>query len=176
MKVYIKRFDKVLPLPTIIDKGDWVDLYVAKDTPCIHPTVGPRKRKMIHGVNYSTRDIVFNNYFIPLNVAMKLPKGFEAVILPRSSTYNKFGIILANSQGVIDNSYCGNNDQWLFNAIAFRDTMICRGNRIAQFRIQLSQKATFWQKLKWLFCSKIEFVEVDNLSDNNRGGFGSTGN
>lgn len=72
-------------------------------------------------------------------------------------------------------SYNGNDDQWFFNAVALRDTTIPAYTRICQFRIQLSQKATFWQKVKWLFSSKIKFVEVDNLSNNNRGGFGSTG-
>lgn len=72
-------------------------------------------------------------------------------------------------------SYNGNNDCWMFNAIAFRDATIPENTRICQFKIQLSQKATVWQKLKWLFSSKIEFVEVDNLNNNDRGGFGSTG-
>ena len=81
----------------------------------------------------------------------------------------------ANSEGVIDNSYCGDEDEWRFPAIAFRDTTINKGERICQFRIQLSQKATIWQKLRWLFSNKIELVSVDKLESINRGGFGTTG-
>ena len=105
---------------------------------------------------------------------MQLPKGFEAVVLPRSGT-PKLGIMCANSEGVIDNSYCGNDDEWRFPAIAFQSTTINKGDRICQFRVQLSQKATIWQKLRWLFSNKIELVSVDKLDGNNRGGFGSTG-
>ena len=72
-------------------------------------------------------------------------------------------------------SYNGNKDEWKFPAIAIKDATIKKGTRICQFRIQLSQKATIWQKIKWLFSNKIELVQVDNLSDNNRGGIGSTG-
>ena len=72
-------------------------------------------------------------------------------------------------------SYRGNKDEWKFPAVAIKDTTIKKGTRICQFRIQLSQKATIWQKIKWLFSNKIELVQVDNLSDNNRGGIGSTG-
>ena len=112
---------------------------------------------------------------ISLGVAMKLPKGFEVVVLPRSSTYKKWGIILANSQGVIDNSFCGNEDIWHFPAIALRKTSIPVGTRIAQFRIQLSQHATFWQKIKWLFSGPLKIKKVESLSNPVREGFGSTG-
>lgn len=71
-------------------------------------------------------------------------------------------------------SYCGNNDIWKFPAIAFRDTIINEGDKICQFRIQPSQKASIWTKIKWLFTNKIEFVEVENLQNANRGGFGTT--
>jgi dUTP pyrophosphatase len=106
---------------------------------------------------------------------MKLPKGFEAIVAPRSSTFSKYKILQANSLGIIDSSYSGNEDEWKFPAIAFEDVAIDSNTRICQFRIQLSQKATVWQKLKWLLSSGIKIVEVDNLDDNNRGGFGSTG-
>ena len=72
-------------------------------------------------------------------------------------------------------SYNGDNDEWKFPAIAIRETTIEKGTRICQFRIQLSQKATFWQKLKWLFSSRVKLVEVDSLNNKSRGGFGSTG-
>ena len=95
---------------------------------------------------------------------MKLPKGFEAVVLPRSSTYKNFGIIQTNHMGVIDNSYCGDNDEWKYPVVAMRNTVINVDDKICQFRIQLSQKATVWQKLKWLFCSGIKLVEVNKLN------------
>ena len=105
---------------------------------------------------------------------MKLPKGFEAVVLPRSSTFGKYNIIMTNSEGVIDNSYSGNNDEWKFPALAFQKTTIAQGQRICQFRIQLSQDATVWQKLKWLFSNGIRLERVESLDDIDRGGFGST--
>jgi dUTP pyrophosphatase len=125
--------------------------------------------------NNEHRDVTFDFKYIPLGIAMKLPKGYEAHILPRSSTPNKFGIMCANSQGVVDNSYSGNKDMWKFPAIAIRETTINEGDRICQFRITLSQKASVWQKIKWLFTSGIKIVEVDNLEGTSRGGFGSTG-
>jgi dUTPase len=63
----------------------------------------------------------------------------------------------------------------MFPVTTLRRTSISANTRICQFRIQLSQKATVWQKLKWLFTSGIELVEVESLSSNNRSGFGSTG-
>ena len=106
---------------------------------------------------------------------MEIPTGFKANLLPRSSTYKKWGIIFGNHVGQIDSSYCGDNDEWMVNAIALRRTTINAGDKIAQFEIVPSAKATMWQKLKWLFSSKIEFVQVASLNNNNRGGFGTTG-
>ena len=139
------------------------------------PQAGTLRRHKIDGKEESHRDVKFDFKLIPLGVAMKLPKGFEAVLLPRSSTYKKFGIIQTNSIGVIDNTYCGNNDEWKYPAIALRDTVIKKGDRICQFRIQLSQKATLWQKIKWFLSSGIKIIKVDSLDNNDRGGFGSTG-
>jgi dUTP pyrophosphatase len=113
--------------------------------------------------------------YLPLGIAMKLPKGYEAVMVSRSSTSKKLGVIQANCLAVIDNSYSGNNDQWHFPALPIRETELKAGTRICQFRVQLSQKATIWQKIKWLFNSGIEIEKVDSLDDNNRGGLGSTG-
>ena len=104
----------------------------------------------------------YNFAYIPLGVAMKLPDGYEAHLAPRSSTYKNFGIICANSLGIIDNSYCGENDQWCFPAIALRDTVIHKNDRICQFRIVEKQP-------------KLNLVEVDHLTDPDRGGLGSTG-
>lgn len=99
---------------------------------------------------------------IPLGVAMELPKGYKANVYPRSSTYKNFGIILANSVGQIDESYCGDSDQWMFPAIALRDTVINVNDRICQFEIQKKMP-------------EIEFIEVEVLGNDNRGGIGSTG-
>ena len=99
---------------------------------------------------------------IPLGVAMELPKGFEAHVVPRSSTYKNFKIIQTNHFGVIDNSYNGDNDWWMFGAYAMEDTVIEKGSRICQFRIIEVQP-------------EIEFYEVELLGNNDRGGFGSTG-
>lgn len=93
---------------------------------------------------------------------MKLPDGYEAHVVPRSSTYKNFGVIQANHMGVIDNSYCGDNDIWKFPAIAVRDTTIHKNDRICQFRITKKQP-------------ELELKTVSYLSSENRGGFGSTG-
>lgn len=156
-------------LPKIIQKGDWVDLYCAETTELKAPQAGVLKR------NTNERDVTFEVTYIPLGVAMELPKGFEAIVLPRSSTPKNFGIMCANSMGVIDHSFKGNNDEWKFPAVTLRKTTIEKGDRICQFRIQLSQKATFLQKLKWLFSSGIELIEVKELSNNDRDGLGSSG-
>ena len=99
---------------------------------------------------------------IRLGVAMKLPAGYEAHIVPRSSTYKNFGVIQTNHMGVIDGSYCGNDDEWRFPAYAMRDTRIRINDRICQFRIMKNQPT-------------IEFETVDRLDGDNRGGFGTTG-
>lgn len=164
MKIKVKILRDGIKLPTFIDKGEWVDLSCAQKTTII----GPMKKN-------DSNSIAFNNKFIPLGVAMKMPKGFEAWVVPRSSTYKYYGVILTNSKGIIDNSYSGNENEWQFNALAFKKTTIPFGDRICQFRIMPSQRAPFWVKLYWLFVSKIEFVEVDDLGHSDRGGFGSTG-
>jgi dUTP pyrophosphatase len=99
---------------------------------------------------------------IPLGVGMKLPYGYEAHVAPRSSTFKNWSILQTNHIGIIDNSYSGNNDQWHFPAYALRDTVIKKNDRICQFRIEKIQPM-------------IEFVEVENLDEVSRGGFGSTG-
>lgn len=99
---------------------------------------------------------------IPLGVAMQLPRGYEAHIVPRSSAFEKFGIIQANHMGIIDESYCGDNDQWYFPAIAMRNTVIHVGDRICQFRIMEHQP-------------QLHFKTVDTLGNADRGGFGTTG-
>lgn len=152
LKIYVKYFDPVCGI-SFIQKGDWIDLRASAD-------VSGKKGQL---------------QLIPLGVAMRLPKGFEAIVNPRSSTPLKHGFTMPNSQGVIDNSYQGDTDYWMCPALFFKDGVINKGDRICQFRIQLSQRASVWDKLKWLFCSGIEFVEVEYLTAKNRGGFGSTG-
>lgn len=158
LKIKVKELTEGC-MPSIIQNGDWIDLVCAEDMK----------------LNITTLEDNPDVKYIPLGIAMQLPKGFEAIVAPRSSTPNRFGIMCANSFGVIDNCYCGNNDEWKFPVIAIRPTFIEKGCRICQFKIQLSQKATLWQKIKWLFSSGIELVKVDNLQENSRGGFGSTG-
>ena len=99
---------------------------------------------------------------IPLGIAMELPKGWEAHVVPRSSTFKSFGIIQTNSMGVIDETYCGDNDQWFMPAYALRDTQIHVNDRICQFRIVEHQP-------------ELSFEETDVLLNKDRGGFGSTG-
>lgn len=155
----------------IIEKGDWIDLYAAEDVELIAPQAGVQYE--LNGKRF--RDVSFDSCLIRLGFAMILPKGFEAHIVPRSSTFKNFKIVQSNSLGIIDNTYSGNDDEWKFPAISLERTVIKKGDRICQFRIQLSQKATIWQKIKWLFTSKIKFEWVDNLDSYSRGGFGSTG-
>lgn len=162
MKIRIKKLNASIDFPTIIKKGEWIDLRASKLVQLSAPKVVSKK-------------VVFDNQLVPLGVAMKLPKSYEAHILPRSSTFNTWGVLLANSQGIIDNSYSGNDDEWKANLLATKDVTIKPNDRICQFRIELSQKATIWQKIKWIFSRKIELVEVNDLGDNNRSGFGTTG-
>ena len=132
--------DRIPPLEYIGGKSDWIDLRAAED---VELKAGEFK-------------------LIPLGVAMQLPQGYEAHIIPRSSTFKNFGVIQANHMGMIDESYCGDNDQWYFPAIALRDTVIKTGDRICQFRIMEHQPTLYFQT-------------VDTLGNTDRGGFGSTG-
>lgn len=132
--------DKVKELRYIDGKSDWIDLYVAEDT------------------ELKQGDLKL----IPLGIAMQLPKGYEAHIIPRSSTFKNFGVIQANHMGLVDESYCGDNDQWYFPAIAMRDTVIHAGERICQFRIMEHQPV-------------LQFEAVEVLGNADRGGIGSTG-
>ena len=123
-------------------KSDWIDLRCA-----------------------SKEDIVLKAgefKLIPLGVAMELPEGYEAHVVPRSSTYKHYGIIQTNSVGIIDNSYCGDNDWWFYPAFALRDTVIKFNDRICQFRIM--------EKMK-----PVAFTQVETLGNADRGGHGSTG-
>lgn len=175
LKIKVKRINKNIPLPEVVKKGDRIDLRSSETLSLEAPQAGTLKRHKLEGMEVAHRDVGFDTSLIPLGVAMQLPTGFEAVLHPRSSTFKNFGIILANGEGVIDQSYCGDNDEWKFAAVALRDTVIHEGDRICQFRIQLSQKATMWQKIKWLLSSGVEIVEVNELDNPDRGGIGITG-
>lgn len=140
MQIKIKYFNENLEEIKKIESGDWVDLRCAEDV-----VMKQGEFKLLH-----------------LGVAMELPDGYEAIAAPRSSTFKNFGIIQANSIGVIDESYKGDSDEWRFPAIALRDTEIKFNDRICQFRIQKKMP-------------EVEFVKVDKLGNENRGGIGSTG-
>lgn len=167
-KIKIKMLNYSISVPTIIDKGDWIDLRAAKDIELRGPIcVNARK--------IQDRKAIFKDELIPLGVAMEMPPGYEAIVVTRSGTYKSFGVILCNGEGIIDNPYKGDNDQWFAHVIPFRDCVISEGDRICQFRIQLSQKATAWQKIKWLFSSGIKLEIVESLGNPDRGGHGKTG-
>ena len=136
----IKYFDEEVEEIHEIEVGDWIDL---------------RSRATFH---YDE----LTDVLIPLNVAMQLPEGYEAHLLPRSSTFKKYGIIQTNSMGVIDNSYAGDDDEWLMPAFALKKGTIKKNERVAQFRIVKKMPYT-------------NFRKQESLGNANRGGFGSTG-
>lgn len=140
--IKIKYHDNELEKLTFIEdnKSDWIDLRAAEDV-----TLNKGDFKLIS-----------------LGVSMELPAGYEAHIVPRSSTFKNFGIIQTNHQAVIDESYKGDNDIWKYPVYALRDTVIHKNDRICQFRIMKKQPV-------------IKFIEVDSLDNDDRGGFGSTG-
>lgn len=175
LKIKVRRLNKNIALPKVTENGDWIDLRSSEKVILSAPQSATLKKHTVNGETVSHRDVSFDSKLIKLGVSMQLPRGFEAYVLPRSSTYKNFKVILGNMKGVIDGTYCGNRDEWRFNAIAFKDTEIQEGDRICQFRIQLSQNATVWQKLRWLFSSGVQIIEVDDLHNKNRGGIGSTG-
>ena len=170
MKIKVKLFEGG-KMPQVNDNGDLFDVFSREEVSLLAPQAGVLKQVN----NKKLRDVEFSNALIPLGFAMEIPKGFKANLYPRSSTYKNWKIIFANSVGNIDSSYSGNDDEWKASIIALGNTTIEAGDKIAQFEIVPSSKATFWQKLKWLFSSKIEFVEVECLEHHNRGGFGTSG-
>lgn len=140
LTIQIKYFSKDIDKVAKIDKGDWIDLRAAKD------------------MELREGDFAL----IPLGVGMILPDDYEAHILPRSSTYKNFLVIQTNSMGIVDESYCGDDDEWKLPVYAMKDTSIKKNERICQFRIEKKQP-------------EVCFVEVEHLKDKSRGGFGSTG-
>lgn len=166
--IKVKKINKKLADPCITPDGEWIDLRAAKEIKIDSPYA-------IQGRKDRDRKVIFNDALIPLGISMQLPKGYEAILDARSSIYKNFMVILVNGQGVIDNSYSGDKDEWFIHIVAFKDTVICEGDRICQFRIQLSQKATSWQKIKWLFSNGIKIKIVNSLGNPNRGGHGHSG-
>lgn len=165
LKIKVKRINKNIPLPEVTENGDWIDLRAAQDIDIRAAQAGVQYKEG----NEKYRDICIPIVYIPLGVAMELPKGFEAIIASRSSSPKKLKVFIPCGKGIVDNSYNGNDDQWHYVASPIDNTSIKKGDRICQFRIQLSQKATIWQKLKWLFSSGIELIEVNELKEKNRG-------
>lgn len=140
-QIRIKYLNKdIKRLEYIEGKSDWIDLRTAERV-----ELKAGEYRLIH-----------------LGVAMQLPEGYEAHIVPRSSTFQNFGIIQTNHCGIVDNKYSGPNDWWHMPVYAIRDTVIEAGDRICQFRIQKNQPA-------------VEFKEAEDLASEDRGGFGSTG-
>ena len=140
LEILIKYHDKDLGKIEKIPVGDWIDLRSAERV-----DLG-----------------MFDYKEISLGVSMKLPKGYEAHMVPRSSTFKKWGILQTNGIGIIDESYCGEGDVWKFPALAMRSTTIFKGDRICQFRIMPKMP-------------EVIFTEVEHMEDENRGGLGSTG-
>ena len=157
--------------PVIVKDGDWIDLRAAEDIHLDCPYAMAKTKKG----GETTRKVVFPTKYVPLGVAMQLPDGMEANAVSRSSTNKNFHVIQSNGLGVIDQPYCGDKDQWYMPILATGEVNIKKGDRICQFRIQLSQKATFWQKLKWLLSDGIEIKVVESLGNPNRGGLGHSG-
>lgn len=139
MEIQIRYHEGAEPLE-ILNQGDWIDLKAAET---VTLKAGEFRK-------------------ISLGVSMKLPEGYEAHIVPRSSTFRNWGIIQVNCVGIIDNSYCGDDDIWGYQVLAMRDTTIERGDRICQFRLMKKME-------------KPELITVEHLTGPNRGGFGSTG-
>jgi dUTP pyrophosphatase len=140
LEIMVKYHDKDLGRIEKIPVGDWIDLRSAERV-----DMDPNQFKIIS-----------------LGVSMKLPEGYEAHVLPRSSTFKKWGILMVNSMGVIDEAYCGERDIWGFPALAMRQTTIFKGDRICQFRIVKKMP-------------EVNFTEVEHMESADRGGFGSTG-
>lgn len=158
LKIKIKKLTPDAIMPVI--NGDWIDLY-------------------------STNEIILDKCcsfaYAQTKLQIEIPKGCESLVVPRSSNFKNYEIIQTNHMGIIDQEYCGPNDEWMIPISLIKAPtkgkaiIIPAKTRLGQFRIQLSQRASIWQKLRWLLSSGIKIVEVNELNNPNRGGFGSTG-
>lgn len=174
LNIKVKYLTEQPPLEFVAGKSDWIDLRAAKDI------------YLVEG----------QSTLIPLGVAIKLPEGYEAHLAPRSSTFNRWGIIQTNSVGVIDESYSGDKDEWKMPVLCMVPSCyIAKGDRVAQFRImpKMGYVPVIGNAVKtienlngdiigteMINCCMleqvgVEFEAVDHLSDKDRGGFGSTG-
>lgn len=140
MEIKVRYFDPEKQTLQPQTNGDWIDIALPND-------VNLKRHQYME---------------IPLGFAMELPAGYEALVIPRSSTFKRYRIIQANGVGLIDNSYCGNDDEWHFPVYATRSVHIPAGTRVAQFRVQAKM-------------DHVKIKPVDHLNNANRGGFGSTG-
>lgn len=140
LEIKVKYHDPELGKIEKFPVGDWIDLRSAEQ------------------VDMDAGDF----RIISLGISMKLPEGYEAHVVPRSSTFKKWGVLQTNGVGIIDESYCGENDVWKFPALAMKSTTIFKGDRICQFRIMPKMP-------------EVIFTEVDHMEDKDRGGFGSSG-
>ena len=140
LEIKVKYHDPELGKIEKLPVGDWIDLRSAER---VDMNAGQFR-------------------IISLGISMKLPEGYEAHVVPRSSTFRRWGILQTNGVGIIDESYCGEGDVWKFPALAMRSTTIFKGDRICQFRIMPKM-------------SEVNFVEVEHMEDEDRGGMGSTG-
>lgn len=165
MLINVRKIKPEAIVPTKIEQGDWIDLHTVE-------VVVSRKldngdwitfKYRIYKEGYTNAIPIQKGDTVVMNtgLAMQLPPGHEAIIAPRSSTFSKYGLILGNSIGVIDNSYCGNDDEWIMKFYATQETQIEIPGRFAQFRVQKKQV-------------EVSFNEVEDLGNPNRGGFGST--
>lgn len=176
MNILVKKMGEQAIIPQC-HNGDWTDLYVHAVeviSPLgIHEYYTMEddipenvKYKVVGGgVRLEKGTLIYfntgNTVMLHLGVAMKMPEGFEGHLLPRSSTYKKTGLLMTNSMGIIDNAYCGDNDEWCAMMYATRNGHIVLGDRYHQFRIMEK-------------CHPITFNEVDSMNCEDRGGYGST--
>ena len=140
MEIKVKYFTDGIEELACVPGSDWVDLRCAEET-------------VLKAGEYR---------LIPLGISLALPEGYEAHVVPRSSTFRNYGILQTNSMGVVDGSYCGDGDQWRWPVYATRDTVIPKNTRICQFRVVENQPP-------------LTFLRVERLENPDRGGFGSTG-
>ncbi|AFC61985.1 hypothetical protein G166_gp53 [Clostridium phage phi8074-B1] len=161
LDIKIRKLRESAKLPKHVGgntKSCWMDLYASKIE--VIPEYGQPRVITEHGdtINYNAGDVVK----VKFGVAMELPEGYEGYIVPRSSTFKNYGLLLTNSHGVIDEAYAGDTDEWMGMFLATRDGSINIGDRPAQFRVQ--------QKMP-----EVNFIEVDKLENSNRGGYGTSG-
>lgn len=165
MKIKVKYFDENMPKLERIggEKSDWIDLRVNSIKKFVDRDL--KELSIPDEIDFEDGELRYyagSVIWFGLGVAMELPEGYEAHIVPRSSTFKHYGLIQTNHMGIIDESYGGDNDEWIFPALAMRDGIIHKWDRIAQFRVV--------EKMP-----KVNFVEVKTLGNKDRGGFGSSG-